>query len=69
MWDVLATSYIPLSAHFVVEDVTATVSDKPPNAGQTLLAQNGHPLKIATDVNKDVFYEYILKQLKTDINL
>jgi len=66
MWDVLATSYIALSEYFTLEEVKAVVSDRPPNAGQTLLSENGHPLKIATDINKDMFYEYILKQFKTE---
>ncbi len=65
MWDVLATSFISISAHFTVEEVKATVSKHPPNAGQTLLTPDGYTLKIATDVNKENFYTYILKQLKT----
>jgi len=69
MWDVLATSYIPLSENFKLEEVKAVVSDRPPNAGQTLLTETGHPLKIAGDVDKNLFYEYILNQLKTEIKI
>ncbi|MEO0469094.1 MAG: hypothetical protein AAF206_05700, partial [Bacteroidota bacterium] len=51
---------------FVVEEVKAVVSNRPPNAGQTLLDLDGHRLRIATDVNKELFYEYLLTQLKTE---
>jgi len=68
MWDTLATSFIALSEHFTVEEVKAIVSVKPPNAGQTMLSENGYKLKIATEVNKDIFYEYIFEQLKTEVN-
>ncbi len=46
MWDTLATCYLALSQHFTLEEVTAVVSDRPPNAGQTILDENGHPLKM-----------------------
>jgi purine nucleosidase len=69
MWDVLATSFIALSDHFTLEEVKAVVSDRPPNAGQTILTEKGHKLKIATDVNKEFFYEYILSQLRTEIRM
>lgn len=69
MWDVLATCFISMPEEFTLEEVKASVSDRPPNAGQTLLTEKGHPLKIAIDVNKEVFYEYVLNQLKTEISL
>jgi len=69
MWDTLATCYITLAEHFTLEEVKAVVSDRPPNAGQTLLDANGHRLKIATDVNKEVFYEYIWGQFNRELNL
>ncbi|WP_228780131.1 nucleoside hydrolase [Aquiflexum lacus] len=69
MWDVLATSFISLPNEFALEEVKAVVSDRPPNAGQTQLIERGHPLKIAVDVNRKVFYEYVLNQLKTEISL
>lgn len=68
MWDVLATSYIALAEHFTVEEIKALVSDRPPNAGQTILTQDGHPLKIATDVNTELFFDFIFKQLRKEIN-
>ncbi|MEM8907270.1 MAG: nucleoside hydrolase, partial [Bacteroidota bacterium] len=69
MWDVLATSYIALSQYFTVEEVQATVSDRPPNAGQTLIHPDGYNVKIATHIEKEQFYQYILKQLETEISL
>ncbi|GAB4056049.1 nucleoside hydrolase [Spirosoma litoris] len=64
MWDLLATSYLAMPEQFTTEIVRANVSTRPPNAGQTYLDSNGYELKIATDVNVDYFYEYILKQYK-----
>jgi purine nucleosidase len=66
MWDVLATSFISLSQVFTLEQVKATVSDRPPNAGQTLLTPDGYNLQIATGVKREIFYEYILEQFKTE---
>ena len=68
MWDLLATSYLSLSEHFTVEEVRANVSNRPPNAGQTILTKNGYRLLIATDVKKEIFYNYIFDQLKTEIS-
>lgn len=67
MWDVLATSFIALPDEFTLEEVKAVVSHRPPNAGQTQLTDSGHTLQIAVDVNKKVFYEYVLNQLKTEL--
>ena len=49
---------------FTTEVVKANVSTRPPNAGQTYLDDNGYALKIATDVDVDYFYAYILRQFK-----
>lgn len=64
MWDVLATSYLDIPDEFTIERVKATISTKPPNAGQTLIDSNGYEVTIATGVNKEVFYEYLLGQFK-----
>ena len=68
MWDMLATSYLTIPGKFTLESVKAVVSDRPPNAGQTVLTPSGHPLKIAVDVDKEAFYAYILEQFKTAIS-
>ncbi len=67
MWDVLATSYLDIPEEFTVSEVRAKVSVRPPNAGQTYLDKEGNQLKIATEVNKEVFYEYILNKFKISI--
>ena len=67
MWDTLATTYLTLEEHFSVEEVKAKVSDRPPNEGQTILSPDGHKVKFANGVNKEVFYKYILNQFKTEI--
>ena len=64
MWDVLATSFLDIAAEFTVEEVRAIVSTRPPNAGQTLLDEKGYKVKIATDVNKAVFYDYVLERFR-----
>lgn len=64
MWDMLATAYLGIPDEFTIEEIKAKVSHRPPNAGQTLIADDGFPVRIATDVNKSVFYDYILAQFK-----
>jgi purine nucleosidase len=66
MWDILATSYLAIPGEFTIEKVKAYVSDRPPNAGQTVIDANGFEIHIATDVNKSAFYNYILHQLKRE---
>ncbi|MBC3788243.1 nucleoside hydrolase [Spirosoma utsteinense] len=64
MWDILATSYLAMPGQFTTEVVKATVSTRPPNAGQTCLDESGYPLTIATGVNTTYFYDYLLAQFK-----
>jgi purine nucleosidase len=64
MWDMLATSYLGIPQEFTVEKVKAYVSERPPNAGQTVIGTDGYEITIATDVNSSAFYSYILNQLK-----
>ncbi|GAB3880764.1 nucleoside hydrolase [Spirosoma agri] len=64
MWDILATSYLAMPEQFKTEVVKAKVSTRPPNAGQTYLDDAGYSVKIATDVNVEYFYEYLLTQFK-----
>jgi Inosine-uridine nucleoside N-ribohydrolase len=66
MWDMLATSYLAIPQEFTVEKVKGYVSERPPNAGQTVIGANGYEITIATDVNKNAFYDYILGQFKKD---
>jgi purine nucleosidase len=66
MWDMLATSYLAIPEEFTVETVRAYVNERPPNAGQTIIGEMGHEISIATNVNKEAFYTYILKQFRRD---
>lgn len=66
MWDILATSYIALEQHFEIEEVRAEVLVVPPNAGQTLISDKGYKVKIATDVDKEAFYNYLFTQFKAN---
>lgn len=66
MWDILATSYLAIPDEFILEKIKVSVSVRPPNEGQTKIDPNGHEITIATDVNIDAFYDYILKQFKKD---
>jgi len=49
---------------FRVETVRAKVSNRPPNARQTYLDEERYMVTIATEVNKEVFYGYILERFK-----
>ena len=64
MWDVLATSYLGIPGEFTTEEVKINISTRPPNAGQTMITAEGTSVRIVTDVNKEVFYEYVLNQFK-----
>ena len=66
MWDMLATSYLAIPEEFTTETVRAYVSERPPNAGQTIIGEKGHEITIATDVNNEAFYNYVLKQFRRD---
>ncbi len=66
MWDILATSFLAIPEYFTTEKVKAHVSERPPNSGQTIIGATGHEITIATDVNKEAFYNYILTQFKSD---
>ncbi len=62
MWDMLATSYLAIPEEFTVEKVKAYVSERPPNDGQTVIGTSGYEITIATSVNCNAFYNYILGQ-------
>jgi len=62
MWDMLATSYLAIPEEFTVEKVKASVSERPPNEGQTVIGTSGYEITMATDVNSNAFYNYILAQ-------
>ncbi|MBD2704475.1 nucleoside hydrolase [Spirosoma sp. BT702] len=64
MWDILATSYLAIPEQFKTERIKASISTRPPNAGQTYLDDNGYELTIATDANTSFFYDYLLEQFK-----
>jgi purine nucleosidase len=49
-----------------VEKVGVSVSERPPNAGQTTIESDGYEISVATDLNTDAFYDYILTQFKKD---
>ena len=63
MWDILAASYLEIPEAFRVEEIKASVSTRPPNAGQTIENASGKNIKVAFDIDKEAFYSYLLKQL------
>jgi purine nucleosidase len=63
MWDILAASYLEIPEAFRVEEIKASVSTRPPNAGQTIENASGKNIKVALDIDKEAFYSYLLKQL------
>jgi len=66
MWDILATSYLAIPQEFALEKVLAYVSEKPPNAGQSIIDNEGYEVLIATDLNRNAFYAYILNQFNNE---
>lgn len=62
MWDVLATSFLAIEEHFIIKNVRAKLNNRPPSAGRTIINQDGFKLKIATDIDVEIFYKYLLKQ-------
>lgn len=66
MWDMLATSFLAIPDEFTLEKVKALVSERPPNAGQTLICDQGYEISVAVGVNKTAFYDYVLTQFQRD---
>lgn len=65
MWDVLATSYLAIPEAFTIEEVEIEVAASGPNAGQTFRKLgSGKSVKVATNIDKNAFYAYVLSQLK-----
>ncbi|MEO1514717.1 MAG: nucleoside hydrolase [Bacteroidota bacterium] len=64
MWDILATSYLDIPEAFQLEDIRLRIGTRPPNAGQTYLADDGHAAQMAVKVDVDHFYEYLLERLR-----
>lgn len=67
MWDILATSFLGIPDAFQFENIELTVATQTPNAGQMLRAKGSENwVKVAKSVDKEAFYQYILKQFKTN---
>lgn len=66
MWDVLATAYLGIASHFELQEKRLMGAIAPPNAGQTYAADKGHPIQVATSVQRDLFYAYVLDLLSAD---
>lgn len=67
MWDVLAASFMAIPEKFTLKEIRAKISDRTPNAGQTVLDDNGHKLKVITHVNIKLFYKFLLDQFNREI--
>lgn len=65
MWDVLTTSYLAIPEAFEFEQAELEVSPSGADAGRTYRKPgSGQWVKVATNVNKELFYDYLLNQLK-----
>ncbi len=63
MWDVLSTSYLAIPDAFTMETVEIAVEERGRQAGNIYRAPgSGRQVKIASNVQKEVFYQYIHKQ-------
>ncbi|HAA15725.1 MAG TPA: nucleoside hydrolase [Cytophagales bacterium] len=62
MWDVLATSYLQIPDAFEVKTREITIDAIGPSAGRTYYQEgSGKWAKVATKVNKEVFYDYLIQ--------
>ncbi|MEL6538353.1 MAG: nucleoside hydrolase [Bacteroidota bacterium] len=62
MWDVLATSYLHIPEAFTTQAVEVAVDSVGPSAGRTYYQEgSGHTAQVATQVDKDVFYAYLIE--------
>lgn len=65
MWDILATSYLGIPDAFVLEKVELEIHPTGHHAGQTFRKSgSGKWVQMATNVNKERFYQYVFRQLK-----
>ncbi|QHT66308.1 nucleoside hydrolase [Rhodocytophaga rosea] len=65
MWDILAASYLGIPDAFVLEKVELEIQPNGHNSGQTFRKPgSGKWVQMATHVNKERFYQYVLQQLK-----
>jgi purine nucleosidase len=65
MWDVLATAYLGCPDLFSTQSVSIDVSVQLPNEGETIKnSEDGHPVKVVTEVALEAFYEYLLTQFR-----
>lgn len=64
MWDVLATSFLSIPEAFTLEEVEINIETMGANAGRTYRRENsGHWAKIATKIDKHIFYNHLLNSL------
>lgn len=62
MWDVLATSFLSIPEAFVLEETEVEIQATGPSAGRTYRKEgSGQWVKMATRVDKNQFYNYLLK--------
>ena len=62
MWDILAAAYLVIPEIFRTEEISAKVSVKAPDAGRTAEHPDGHPVRVAFDVDEAEFYRYLIRQ-------
>ncbi|TXK49107.1 nucleoside hydrolase [Pontibacter qinzhouensis] len=68
MWDVLTTSYLAIPEAFTLEQIELDVVPKGPSAGKTVRAPgSGQWVQVATDVDKDFFYNFLFEKLTSTL--
>ncbi|MEL6562495.1 MAG: nucleoside hydrolase [Bacteroidota bacterium] len=66
MWDVLATSYLAIPNAFVFESMEVDIEAVGPSAGRTVRKEGSNQFaKVAMNVNKETFYDYLINTLTT----
>ncbi|AFZ36568.1 Inosine/uridine-preferring nucleoside hydrolase [Stanieria cyanosphaera PCC 7437] len=63
-WDILATAYLARPEFYHLETYETDIITEGTSQGRTILKQGGRTIQVMTKVDKQRFYDYLLKQLK-----
>ncbi|WP_172371724.1 nucleoside hydrolase [Sporosarcina jiandibaonis] len=64
LWDVLTTAFVGEPSLVKVKTVDSLVVTKGPSQGRTVESQEGRPVNVVYDVNRDAFFDYITELAK-----
>lgn len=65
LWDVLTTATIGKKELVKMKEVKSIALTEAPSQGRILISEDGRPVSVVHDVNRDDFFEYITDLAKT----